>query len=541
MSLAQLLAANKENPFKVKAYRRAAKRIRALAESVDELVRSDADLTEFSGIGKGISGAVREIVSTGGLRQLEALRAEAKPEMAAISEYPRLDPARVLRVYKKLGISTIADLKARLESGEIALKLGARMADHVRQALTESRQILLYDADEIVPGVEQFLLQRCGVRRAQVAGDYRRRVEVIHELAFLIETDDFAAVVAKLRTYGGHAELLSADDDSAIFKLSSGIALLIQAANRAEWGLALIAATGSEAHLEKLQRVGDLSKRGYATEAAVYKSFGLEYIEPELREGYDEIELAAQRKLPKLVSLQDIRGELHAHTVSSDGGNTVEQMAAAAQERGYEYLGITDHSKSLKIARGVSEENLWKQIRLIDKLNERLSGFRILKSAEVDILADGSLDYPDDLLRELDYTVCSIHSRFGLGKAEQTERILRAMDNRYFTILGHATGRLLLKRPGYEIDIERVIEHAKENGCFFEINSSPDRLDLSAENALLARQAGVKIAISTDAHSTREFDLIRYGIDQARRAGLDQAGVLNCMNVSEFLRVSRAV
>ena len=211
-------------------------------------------------------------------------------------------------------------------------------------------------------------------------------------------------------------------------------------------------------------------------------------------------------------------------------------MAAAAQQKGYEYIGITDHSQSLKIARGVSEDNLWKQIRTIDRLNERMAGIRILKSAEVDILADGSLDYPDALLKELDYTVCSIHSRFGLGKGEQTERILRAMDNRYFTILGHPTGRQLLRRPGYDIDIPRLIEYAKKNGCFFEINRSPVRLDLSAVNARLANQAGVRIAISTDAHSVRELDLDRWGLEQARRAGLEKTSVLNCMSWLELRR-----
>jgi DNA polymerase (family 10) len=214
-------------------------------------------------------------------------------------------------------------------------------------------------------------------------------------------------------------------------------------------------------------------------------------------------------------------------------------MAAAAQKRGYEYIGISDHSQSLKIAGGVSEEDLWEQIRYIDNLNEKARGIRVLKSSEVDILADGSLDYPDDLLKELDYTVCSIHSRFGFDKTTQTERILRAMDNRYFTILGHATGRLLLKRPGYEIDIERIIEHAKANGCFFEINSSPDRLDISAENARLARAAGVKIAINTDAHSIRELDYIRGGVDQARRAGFERESVLNCLSWPELSRLVR--
>lgn len=257
--------------------------------------------------------------------------------------------------------------------------------------------------------------------------------------------------------------------------------------------------------------------------------FSMTFIEPELREGYDEVERACGGTLPSLVTVKDIRGELHAHSTSSDGSNSIEQMANAARDFGYEYIGITDHSQSLKIAGGVPAEDLWKQIRFIDKLNSRLNGIRILKSAEVDILADGALDYPDKLLKELDYTVCSVHSRFGMGKQEQTERILRAMDHRYFNILGHATGRLLLKRPGYELDMERIIDHAKRNGCFFEINSSPDRLDLSAENARMANAAGVRIAISTDAHSTREFGTVRYGIDQARRAGLEPASVLNCL------------
>ena len=204
-------------------------------------------------------------------------------------------------------------------------------------------------------------------------------------------------------------------------------------------------------------------------------------------------------------------------------------MVEAARSHGYEYLGVTDHSQTLKIANGVSMEDLWQQIRFIDRLNEKLDDFRILKSSEVDILVDGALDYPDELLKELDYTVCSIHSRFGLGKTAQTERIMRAMDNRHFNILGHATGRLLLKRPGYEVDIERLILHARQNGCFFEINSSPDRLDLSAENAREALKAGVKFAISTDAHSTREFYNRRYGVDQARRAGIEKESIVNCL------------
>jgi DNA polymerase (family 10) len=311
-----------------------------------------------------------------------------------------------------------------------------------------------------------------------------------------------------------------------------------------DWGLSLVEATGGKAHLRELTAitgsVKSLRTKGpFFTESGLYRKFGLAYIEPELREGHGEVERAIRGTLPVLVKVEDIRGELHAHSKSSDGVHSIEQMAGAARKKEYEYLGITDHSQSLKIAGGVPVEDLWKQIRFVDKLNQRTDGIRILKSSEVDILADGSLDYPDDLLRELDYTVCSIHSRFGLGKVEQTERIMRAMDNRYFNILGHATGRLLLKRPGYEIDIERVIAHARDTGCFFEINSSPDRLDLSAENARLAADAGIKIAVSTDAHSTYEFDLVRYGVDQARRAGLEKSHVLNCLPWDKLQRLFR--
>jgi DNA polymerase (family X) len=351
-------------------------------------------------------------------------------------------------------------------------------------------------------------------------------------------------VVARLERYGGKTPLLSATANSALYSLSSGVPLRIYNAPKRNWGLSLVQHTGSEAHLRKLSAVtGSLtilkSKSSFASEEAFYTKFGLSFIEPELREGYDEVRRAAADTLPILVTANDIRGELHSHSTSSDGSHSIEQMAIAARDHGYEYIGITDHSQSLKIARGLPVEDMWRQIRTIDELNGRMEGIRILKSAEVDILADGTLDYPDELLRELDYTVCSIHSRFNFGKREQTERILHAMDNRYFNILGHATGRLLLKRPGYELDMERIITHAKANGCFFEINASPDRLDLSAENARLAHQAGVMIAVSTDAHSVREFGTIRFGIDQARRAGLDRNSILNCLSMTDLAPLFR--
>lgn len=531
-SLAQLLSAEKENPYKVKAYQRAAAKLRNMSESLQELVQDDADLTQYAGIGDAIASAIREIVQTGSLRKLETLRAQASPEVASINDYPRLDPKRVKRIYKKFGISSVEELRGKLESGEIEQELGLRMAQHVRQGLTEIHAMLLYRADDLRTAVEEFLLGPCRVKRAEVVGEVRRRTEVIEELAFVIETEDFAAVVSRLQRYGGRTPLVSSGKDSAVFALSSGVLLRLQLAGKKDWGLQMVVGTGSPAHLKKLADVtGSLrgQQPSFPTEQAFYKKFGLQYIEPELREGYDEIELAAKNALPRLVTAKDIRGDLHAHSTSSDGSDSIEDMAQAARDRGYEYIGISDHSQSLKIAGGVSVEDLWKQVKHIDKLNGLLRGFRILKSSEVDILADGSLDYPDDLLAELDYTVCSIHSRFGLDGNQQTERLLRAMDNRYFNILGHATGRLLLKRPGYEVDFERVIEKARQRGCFFEINSSPDRLDLSAENARHAASAGVMIAVNTDSHSTGELPLIRCGIDQARRAGLEKTAILNCL------------
>src|SRR5438874_12001524 len=507
------------------------------------MVRNQEDLTRFAGIGEAIASAIRKIVLTGTLGKLEKLRAQATPALASISSHPRLDPKWVMRVYKKLGISSVEELRQHIESGQVEKLFGSRMTQHIRQGLTNVHAMLLFRADDLREAIEEFLVGRCGVKRAEAAGDYRRRVDVIEELVFVIETDDFSAVLARMQRYGGRTPMLSSGKDHALFSLPSGILLRLQLAGKEDWGFQMVACTGSKAHLKKLTAVTgslrDVKSRKFKSEAALYQRYGLRYVEPELREGHDEVERARAGALPILVTAKGIRGDLHAHSTSSDGGDSIEDMVEAARQRGYDYLGITDHSQSLKIARGLSIQDLWAQIRSIDKLNGKLRGFRILKSSEVDILADGSLDNPDDVLRELDYTVCSIHSRFALGREAQTERILRAMDNRYFNILGHATGRLLLKRTGYEIDIERVIAQARQNGCFFEINSSPDRLDLSAENARRAAAAGVLISISTDSHSTGELDLIRCGIDQARRAGLEKSNVLNCLPWKNLQRLFR--
>jgi DNA polymerase (family X) len=541
-SLAQVLTVEKANPYKVRAYRRAAAVIRGLGESVDELVRSNSDLRVYAGIGEAISSAVREIVETGTLKTLDKLRAGLSPELISLSAHPRLDAQRILRIYKKLGISSIESLRAALESGQIERTFGQRMAQHVRFGLVESQTILLYHAHPLATSIQEFLDHKAHVDRVEAVGDYRRRVEIIGQLDFVLLAREFSHVVEAMKRYGGRLPVVETTSRTATYQLPSGPLLRLEHASKNNWGLALIRGTGSATHLRKLSRItGSLAALEDAapstSEEVFYSHFGLQYIPPELREGLDEVKQARAGTLPRLVSQRDIRGDLHIHTLASDGADSLDEMAQQAQELGYEYVGITDHSPSLKIANGQSVPNLRRQMRAIDKLNARLEGMRVLKSAEVDILADGKLDLPDEILSQLDYTVCSIHSRFSMSREQQTERVLRAMDNRYFTILGHATGRLLLKRPGYELDFERVIEHAKARGCFFELNSSPDRLDVSAANARLLKAAGIKVAISTDSHSTGEYRTIRYGIEQARRAGLEKADVLNCQPLQKLQRL----
>lgn len=538
LAYAQALEAKDENPYKVRAYRRAAQTIKGLRESVDQIVRSGADVTRFPGIGKGIAAALREIVFSGTLGQLEMQLTATPPEVAAVNEYPALDPKRVAKVFKKLKIATPPQLKQKLAEGAIRAAFGARMEDHFRNAMRESTELLLDDADMLAAKLQAFLLKRCGVTRAEIAGDVRRRVETVSEIVFVVETEDFPDTIKRLARFGGGVDLVESTVRDATFQLPASVMLTVHAATDANWGTALASATGSAAHLEELEKVGGLARRA-KTEPEVYTTVGLAWVPPELREGRGEVAQAANGELPKLVELAEIRGDLHMHTVASDGMDSIEAMAEGAKARGYEYVGITDHSQSLKIARGVSIEHLWTQIRRIDKLNAKLDGIRILKSAEVDILADGSLDYPDDLLAELDYTICSIHSRFSMPKKEQTERVLRAMDHPAFTILGHATGRLLLKRSGYELDLPRIIAHAKARRCYFEINADPDRLDLSADNVREVARAGIKVAIGTDAHRVAGLGYMHCGLDVARRAGLGKRDVINTASLAQLTRLLR--
>lgn len=548
---AAALALEGANKFKLRAYRRAAETIEGLDADVAELVRQDSDLTELPGIGHAISDVVTEIVKLGTLPRLVRAVSRLPPDLIEIATKPRLDPVKVKRVYKKLGIGNLAQLKESLEDGRVGSALGPRMEYHVRQGLDDRPRSLLWNVKDVAARIEGFLGSVPGVTAVSAAGSLRRQQDTVGDLNFLVAGKNARSVFSRFAEFGGVLSSQEAGDTERSFKLSSGPTVHLRWTSSKDWGIALLLATGSAAHVEDLKRHVSRRKTRFANrdlaaigaglvdEREVYAALGLSYIEPELREGRGEVTAAAQGKLPALVYTADLRGDLHMHTTASDGADSLADMAAAGRERGYEYIAITDHSQSLRITNGLSEERLFEQIRQIDKLNAKLKDFRILKSAEVDILQEGKLDYSNSALKELDCTICSIHSRFALNKEQQTERILRAMDNRYFTILGHASGRLLLKREGYELDMERVMEHAKANGCFFEINSSPDRLDLSDEHAKMAKDRGIKIAINTDAHSTQELDFVAAGINQARRGWLEARDVLNTLPLKKLLAAFR--
>lgn len=545
---AVVLSLEGADKFKLRAYRRAAETIEGLHQPVAELATAGT-LTDLPGIGKAIGEIVGEIVTSGKLARLEAKAAALPPELAEIGTQPALDPQIVARVYKKLGIGSLRELHDALTAGRIREALGSRVEQHVRRGLDDRPRHLLWSIEDFAESVERYLQSAREVTAVASVGSLRRKQDTVGDLNFLVMGKSASAIFKRFEEFGAVQSSEAVGTNGRLFKMSSGITVSLQVSPREAWGLTLVLATGSAAHvarlheraIEKKLKLAPAALRAKGVdclkEAAIYTALGLSLVPPEVREDRGEIELAAKKKFPKLITLDDIRGDLHMHTKASDGANTIAEMAAAARDRGYEYIAITDHSQSLKITNGLTEPRLRKHIKEIDKLNARISGLRILKSAEVDILEDGRLDYSDSMLKQLDFTICSIHSRFALNKQKQTERILRAMDNRYFNILGHATGRLLLKREGYELDIARILEHAKANGCLFEINSSPDRLDLSDEHAKLARDLGIKIAINTDAHAIRELDFLPAGINQARRAWLRPSDVINAMPLEKLLKL----
>jgi DNA polymerase (family 10) len=547
--IADLLAVQGANRFRIRAYRTAAQTVDSLPHAVAGMVEAGDDLTDLPGIGKDIAGKIDEIVRTGSLKQLEELKQETTPDLADLLNLPGLGAKRVQTLHETLGITSREELQQAAREGQIRdiPGFGAKAEQNILEAMEQQQdqdgeqRYKLSEADQMVRPLLDFLQEGGHIEALDVAGSYRRRKETIGDLDLLVISAAGEEVLARFVQYDNVNKVVSQGSTRASVILRSGLQVDLRVVPPESYGAALLYFTGSQAHnialrnraLErdlKISEYGVFKGDDYiagATEADVYATLDLPYISPELREHRGELESAEQGKLPGLVHLDDLRGNLHTHSTYSDGKASLEQLAQAAQERGYEYLAITDHSQRLTVTNGLTPERLSRQIEEIDRLNEQLDGFTLLKGIEVDILEDGTLDLPDDMLRQLDIVVCSIHSRFKLSGEEQTERVLRALENPHCHILGHPTGRLINKRPPYDLDMERILNAAAELGCCVEINAQPDRLDVHDVHARMAKERGVKMAISTDAHAIAELDYLRFGINQARRGWLEAPDVLN--------------
>ena len=533
---AQRTALRGGNPYRAKAYSRAADSLVALAVPLSVLIAEDR-LTEVPGVGDAIADIIAKLCRTGTHPSLEKLRKEIPEGVLEMLAVPGLRPEKVLRLYKDLGITSLAELEAAAKEDRIkkAKGLGAALQTKILQNLAiaksgEGRLHLHRAAGLLAHAKESIRKSRPELKRVTIAGDFRRGCELVGDLAIVAEA-------AK----SGRMPEPPADG------------LHISVSDRKHFGAALLFATGSAAHIEQLQALAaekgmrleaDGLHKGRsliaAEEADIYTALSLPFIDPELREGRGEIDMARKGKLPKLVADGDLRGILHCHTDASDGTETLETMAKATRRRGFEYFGVADHSKSAHYAGGLSVEEIAEQHREADRLNKGFGkDFRILKGIESDILADGSLDYGDEVLERFDFVVASIHGRFKLDRKAQTQRLLRAISNPHTTIIGHMTGRQLQRRPGYEIDVEKVLRSCAKHEVAVEINAHPWRLDLDWRWHQAALDFGCTMSINPDAHSIPELDHMHWGIEMARKGGVPADRVLNAMTLPEITRYLR--
>lgn len=555
--MADLLEIEGENPFRVRAYRTASRTISGLSQDVSELIADTHDLTKLPGIGKELAAKIYEIVTTGHLSALDEIKKRVNPRLIEYMRIAGLGGKRVSALNSKLGITTLEQLETAARNHKICKlpgfgeKVERSILQGIKRARDYGKRIMLLEAEEIAESVIRHLRESKGIGKVVVAGSFRRRRETVRDLDIMVTAGNSSDVSGRFLSFPQISRVISRGETRTTVILNSGIQVDIRVVPEESYGSALHYFTGSKSHNIGLRKLGvkaGLKINEYGvfkgkrricgeSEEDVYRSVGLPFIEPELREDTGELEAARDGLLPNLVELADIKGDLHSHTSRTDGHATIEEMVSAARAKGYEYLAITDHSKHLAMAHGLKESDLAAQIEYIDRLNETLEGFTVLKGIEVDILEDGSLDLSDSVLKDLDVVVCSVHYRFNLSRDKQTKRVLKAMDNQYFNILAHPTGRLINKREPFEIDIEAIVRGAKERGCILELNSHPVRLDLNETHCRLAKEMGVKISIGSDSHSTGELDFMRFGVGQARRGWLEKGDVINTRSLREVRKL----
>lgn len=546
-----LLELKGENPFKCRAYYTAARAVEALQEDLPALIASGRVL-QVPGIGQALAEKLAELVGTGRLRYHDELKREIPPSLLEWTGIPGLTPKKIMAVWTHLGVATLGELEyACLENRLVGLPgFGKKTQDKIQQGLLQYKKRrgfhlyarVLDEASRLLP----VLNQADGVARVELVGAVRRRMEIVRSLPILVGAERIEPVFTALQAHG--LSELAVDGGTIAGKSPSGLAVVVHVLPRVT-AHALLALTGSDAHLQllaaraaarglgwQLEAAAGLSVAPQAEdEAALYAALGLPYIEPELREGQDEVALAESGRLPALVEAAAIQGIFHNHTTASDGSAGLDEMVEAAKALGYRYIGISDHSQSAFYANGLKEDRIREQHAAIDALRKRVTGIAVFKGIEADILPDGLMDYPDEVLARFDFVIGSVHSRFNLPEEDQTRRMERALAHPFVTMLGHPTGRLLLSRDGYHLDMKRVLEAAGRHGKTVEINANPHRLDLDWRHCAYARAQGVKVSINPDAHAVEGLSDVPFGVNVARKGGLTSADVVNTLGPDEVL------
>lgn len=558
-AVAVLLELKGENPFKIRAYETAVRIMEELDGSLEDFVDSGR-MDDTKGIGQALGQKIREFVATGRMAYYEGLKEAVPPVLFELVKIPGLGPKKALQLHEKLGIGSIGELEyACRENRLIGLPgFGAKTQEKILEGIEYLKrfqgQYLLVDAWPLAEKIAALLAAQPGVSDAAVAGSIRRRRETVKDIDIVVAAAQPATVAEAVAGLPGVEKLLGQGPTKSTVKLVNGMNMDVRAVRPEEFAAALHHFTGSKEHHVKLRglakdkglkineygiETADGERLAFADEAAFYRSLGLAYIVPELREGFDEIEAAAVGTLPELVTVEDIQGVFHAHTTFSDGSAAPAEMAAAARAKGWRYLGVSDHSRTAVYARGLRLETVAEQRREIERLNAADPGFRLLAGIECDILPDGSLDYPDEVLAEFDFVIASVHSAFRQSEADMTRRIVKAMENRYVGVLAHPTGRILLARDGYAVDLAAVVAAAAATGTVLEINASPYRLDLDWRWCHKAKEAGVLLAINPDAHAPAELEYVAYGTAIARKGWLTGADIVNTRPAAEAIALLR--
>lgn len=548
-----------DNPFRIRSYQKSAQTVEGYSGSIERLALDDDPkrLLEIPGIGQSIAATIREICRTGDCHLRVKLATETPRSLLELLQIPNLGPKKVNLLYQSLKIQTIDELEQAARSGKLRglPGMGERTEQKVLAAIEKYRlshgRRRLSEAMQICDDIVGLLRGAVDLDRVEVAGSVRRRRDTVGDIDILVACQDAGAALSTFTRFSAVEEVIGQGDTKASVRLRGGVQADLRVLPEENFGAALQYFTGSKAHnvvlRERAKRMGyKVSEYGVftkddkwvagRTEEDIYTLLNLDFIPPELRENLGEIEASERHQLPLLVERRHIRGDLHCHTNATDGRHSIEEMAAAAERLGYEYLAITDHSKAIAMARGLDEQRLLEHMQEIEEVQKKFKSIRILKGIEADILADGTLDLEDSVLERLDIVVASVHSRMNLERGEMTARVCRALRNRCVNVLGHPTGRILGRREPFPIDIEEVLSVARQEGVFLELNSHPDRLDLNDIHCRMARDAGVPVVVSTDSHSTGHFDLIDYGIFTARRGWLEPQHIVNTVGLDELAR-----